>query len=404
VICVKNKNEIQLQKKKRIYLDYAATAPVRKEVVKEMLPYFSDKFGNPSSLHSFGLEAKAAVSNARKTIANVINAEEDEIIFTSGGTESDNLAIKGVAYANKDKGNHIITSKIEHHAVLNTMKELEKEGFKVTYIPVDKYGQVNPKDVENAITDDTILISIMHANNEIGTIQPISQIGKIAKKNDVIFHTDAVQSFCHLPIDVDKFNVDLLSVSSHKIGGPKGVGALYVRKGIPIKPLFNGGPHEFNKRAGTENVPGIVGFGKAAEIASKEMKKESVRLTRLRDRLINSIISSIPGVRLNGHPKNRLPNNVNFSFIGVEGEAMLLMLDSLGIAASTGSACSSHDLSPSHVLLALDPDPVKAHGSLRFTLGHETTEEEINYVIKMLPGVVEKIRKITPRIEGVTTI
>jgi cysteine desulfurase len=401
---VKNKNEIQLQKKKRIYLDYAATAPVRKEVVKEMLPYFSDKFGNPSSLHSFGLEAKAAVSNARKTIANVINAEEDEIIFTSGGTESDNLAIKGVAYANKDKGNHIITSKIEHHAVLNTMKELEKEGFKVTYIPVDKYGQVNPKDVENAITDDTILISIMHANNEIGTIQPISQIGKIAKKNDVIFHTDAVQSFCHLPIDVDKFNVDLLSVSSHKIGGPKGVGALYVRKGIPIKPLFNGGPHEFNKRAGTENVPGIVGFGKAAEIASKEMKKESVRLTRLRDRLINSIISSIPGVRLNGHPKNRLPNNVNFSFIGVEGEAMLLMLDSLGIAASTGSACSSHDLSPSHVLLALDPDPVKAHGSLRFTLGHETTEEEINYVIKMLPGVVEKIRKITPRIEGVTTI
>jgi cysteine desulfurase len=401
---VKNKNEINLQKKKRIYLDYAATTPVRKEVVKEMLPYFSDKFGNPSSLHSFGLEAKAAVSNARKTIANVINAEEDEIIFTSGGTESDNLAIKGVAYANKDKGNHVITSKIEHHAVLNTMKELEKEGFKVTYIPVDKYGQVNPTDVENAITDDTILISIMHANNEIGTIQPISQIGKIAKKNDVIFHTDAVQSFCHLPIDVDKFNVDLLSISSHKIGGPKGVGALYVRKGTPIKPLFHGGPHEFNKRAGTENVPGIVGFGKAAEIASKEMKKESVRLARLRDRLIKSVLSSIPGVRLNGHPKNRLPNNVNFGFIGVEGEALLLMLDSIGVAASTGSACSSHDLSPSHVLLALDPDPVKAHGSLRFTLGYETTEEEINYVIKMLPGVVEKIRKITPRIEGVTTV
>jgi len=393
-----------LQKKKRIYLDYAATAPVRKEVVKEMLPYFSDKFGNPSSLHSFGLEAKAAVSNARKTIADVINAEEDEIIFTSGGTESDNLAIKGVAYANKDKGNHIITSKIEHHAVLNTMKELEKEGFKVTYIPVDKYGQVNPKDVENAITDDTILISIMHANNEIGTIQPISQIGKIAKKNDVIFHTDAVQSFCHLPIDVDKFNVDLLSISSHKIGGPKGVGALYVRKGTRIKPLFHGGPHEFNKRAGTENVSGIVGFGKAAEIASKEMKKESVRLARLRDRLIKSVLSSIPGVRLNGHPKNRLPNNVNFGFIGVEGEALLLMLDSLGVAASTGSACSSHDLSPSHVLLALDPDPVKAHGSLRITLGHETKEEEIDYVIKILPGVVEKIRKITPRIEGVTTI
>jgi cysteine desulfurase len=401
---VKNKNEIQLQKKKKIYLDYAATTPVRKEVVKEMLPYFSDKFGNPSSLHSFGLEAKSAVSNARKTIANVINAEEDEIIFTSGGTESDNLAIKGVVYANKDKGNHIITSKIEHHAVLNTMKELEKEGFKVTYISVDKYGQVNPKDVENAITDDTILISIMHANNEIGTIQPISEIGKIAKKNDIIFHSDAVQSFCHLPIDVDKFNIDLLSISSHKIGGPKGVGALYIRKGIIIKPLFNGGPHEFNKRAGTENVPGIVGFGKAAEIASKEMKKESVRLRRLRDRLIKSVLSSIPGVRLNGHPKNRLPNNINFGFIGVEGEALLLMLDSLGIAASTGSACSSHDLSPSHVLLALDPDPVKAHGSLRITLGYKTKEEEIDYVIKILPGVVEKIRKITPRIEGVTTI
>lgn len=390
--------------KKRIYLDYAATTPTRKEVINVMLPYFSKKFGNASSLHSFGIEAKTAINNARNTIADLINAENDEIIFTSGGTESDNLAIKGVAYANIDKGRHIITSRIEHHAVLNTVKQLEKEGFKVTYIPVNKYGEVNPNDVENAITDDTILISIMHANNEIGTIQPIKEIGKIARKNGVLFHTDAVQSFCHLPIDVDKFNVDLLSVSSHKIGGPKGVGALYLRNGVRIKPLLNGGPHEFNKRAGTENVAGIVGFAKAAEIANKEMKNESVRLTRLRDKIIKSVLSLISGVRLNGHPKKRLPNNVNFSFIGVEGEALLLMLDSLGVAVSTGSACSSHDLSPSHVLLALDPDPIKAHGSIRITLGYKTTEKDIDYLIKILPDAVEKIRKMTPRIEGVTTI
>jgi cysteine desulfurase len=388
---------------KRIYLDYAATTPVRKEVIREMLPYLNQKYGNASSLHSFGREAKAALENSRLKIAEILNAKENEIIFTSGGTESDNLAIKGFVYANKDKGNHIITSSIEHHAVLNTMKELEKEGFKVTYLPVNKHGEVNPSDVENAITKDTILISIMHANNEIGTIQPIERIGKIANKHSIAFHSDAVQSFGHIPTDVNSLNVDLLSISSHKIEGPKGVGALYVRDGIKLKPLFTGGAHEFNKRAGTENVAGIVGFARAAELVHKEMKKESIRLSKLRDKLIKSILSSVKGSRLNGHPTKRLPNNVNFGFVGVEGEALLLMLDSLGIAASTGSACSSHDLSPSHVLLAIDPDPVKAHGSLRLTLGRETTASDINYVIKVLPDVVERIRKITPKIEGVTT-
>lgn len=387
----------------RIYLDYAATTPVRKEVVQEMMPYFDIKFGNASSLHTDGRIAAGALNSSREKIAKIINAAPDEIIFTSGGTESDNLAIRGIAYANRDKGNHIITSAIEHHAVLNTVKDLEKEGFKVTFIPVNRFGEVNPRDIENEITDKTILISVMHANNEIGTIQDIGKIGKIAKKHNIPFHVDAVQSFCHLPIDVKKMNIDLLSVSSHKIGGPKGVGALYVRKGIKIKPLFTGGPHEFNKRAGTENVAGIVGFAKAAEIAFDEMEKENRRLTKLRDKLINSVLNSIKGSRLNGHPKKRLANNANFGFVGVEGEALLLMLDSLGISVSTGSACSSHDLAPSHVLLALDPDPVKAHGSLRITLGYKTTEKEIDYVIKVLPGIVEKIRKISPRIEGVTT-
>ncbi|MEM3408600.1 MAG: cysteine desulfurase NifS [Candidatus Micrarchaeia archaeon] len=388
---------------KRIYLDYAATTPVRDEVIQEMLPYFNKNFGNASSLHMDGRIAADALKRAREKIANIINASPEEIVFTSGGTESDNLAIKGIAYANKDKGNHIITSSIEHHAVLNTVKELEKEGFKVTFIPVNKFGEVDPKDVENAITDKTILISIMHANNEIGTIQPIEKIGKVARKYNIPFHVDAVQSFCHIPLDVKKMNISLLSVSSHKIGGPKGVGALYVRKDLKLKPLLNGGPHEFNKRAGTENIPGIVGFAKAAEISSNEMEKESKRLSRLRDKLIKSILSQVPGSRLNGHPKNRLPNNVNFGFVGVEGEALLLMLDSLGISASTGSACSSHDLSPSHVLLALDPDPVKAHGSLRLTLGYKTKEEEIDKVIEVIPKIVNQIRKITPRIEGVTT-
>ncbi|MCX8202499.1 MAG: cysteine desulfurase [Candidatus Micrarchaeota archaeon] len=388
---------------RRIYADYAATTPVRKEAIRAMSPYFDKHFGNPSSLHADGRIAADAIKNSRKIIADIINASPEEIIFTSGGTESDNLAIRGIASSNQKNGNHIITSAVEHHAVLNTVKDLEKEGFDVTIIPVNKYGEVDPKEIERAITKKTILISVMHANNEIGTIQPIGEIGKTAKKHSVPFHVDAVQTFCHLPIDVKRMNIDLLSVSSHKIGGPKGVGALYVRKGLEIKPLFTGGPHEFNKRAGTENVAGIVGFAKAAEIANKEMEREKRRLEKLRDRIIDSILSSVPGSRLNGHPKNRLANNVNFGFVGVEGEALLLMLDSMGISASTGSACSSHNLSPSHVLLALDPDPVKAHGSLRITLGYKTTEKEVDYIIKAIQISVKKIREITPKIEGVTT-
>ncbi len=385
-------------------MDYAATSPVRSEVVKAMLPYFSQEFGNASSLHSYGQAASAALRQSREVIAKVVNADSNEIIFTSGGTESDNLAIKGAAYANREKGNHLITSSIEHPAVLNTMKQLEKEGFKVTYLPVDRFGSVNPKDVEKAITSKTILISIMHANNEIGTIQPIKEIGEIAKKHGILFHVDAVQTFGKLSIDVKTMNIDLLSASSHKICGPKGIGMLFVKKGVQIKPLFDGGAQEFHKRPGTENVSSIVGFAKAAELAHKEMKKESARLTRLRDKLIKSVLSSVKGSRLNGHPVNRLPNNINFGFVGVEGEALLLVLDSMGIAVSTGSACSSHDLTPSHVLLAINPDPVKAHGSLRVTLGHEIKESDIAYVAKAIPKAVEQIRKMTPRIEGVTTI
>lgn len=385
-------------------MDYAATSPVRKEVVKAMLPYFTKEFGNASSLHSYGRAASAALQRSRSVIAGLLNASQKEIVFTSGGTESDNLAIRGVAYASRKKGNHLITTSIEHPAVLNTMKSLEKEGFSVTYLPVDKNGEVDPKNVEKAITPKTILISVMHANNEIGTIQPIKEIGRIARKNGVRFHVDAVQTFGKLPIDVDDMRIDLLSASSHKIGGPKGVGLLFVREGTAIDPLLTGGSHEFSKRPGTENVPGIVGFAKAAEVSEKEMKKESARLSKLRDRLIKGVLSSVKGSRLNGHPKNRLSNNVNFGFVGVEGEALLLILDSMGIAASTGSACSSHDLAPSHVLLALDPDPVKAHGSLRITLGYGTNERDIAYAAKAIPQVVERIRMMTPRIEGVTTI
>lgn len=390
--------------RKRIYLDYAATSPVRPEVIKAMMPYFTQKFGNASSLHSYGREAAAALRQSRESIAEIINADFKEVVFTSGGTESDNLAIKGAAYANKQKGNHLITSAIEHPAVLNAMKQLETEGFRVTYLPVDKFGSVDANDVAKAITPKTILISVMHGNNEIGTIQPIKDIGRIAKEKGVLFHVDAVQTFAKLPIDVEKMNIDLLSASSHKIGGPKGVGFLFVRNGVQLKPLFDGGAHEFHKRPGTENVSAIAGFAKAAELSSSEMKKESARLAKLRDRLIKSVLSSVKGSRLNGHPKNRLPNNINFGFVGVEGEAVLLILDSYGIAASTGSACSSHDLAPSHVLLAINPDPVKAHGSLRITLGRETKDSDISYAIKVIPKAVEHIRRITPRIEGVTTI
>jgi len=383
-------------KMKRIYLDYAATTPTHPEVVKTMLPYFTQNFGNPSSIHSFGTEGRKAVEEARHKVADLIGAKDKEIIFTSGGTEADNFAIKGVAHAMEHKGNHIITTSIEHHAVIEPCKFLEKRGFKVTYLPVDKYGLVDPDDVKKAITDKTILISVMHANNEIGTIEPIAEIAQVARERGIYFHTDAVQTVGHLPVNVDKLGVDLLSISAHKLYGPKGVGALYIKTGTRILPFMHGGDQERRRRASTENVPGIAGFGKACEIAQREMHSERERLTSLRDKLIKGILQRIDHSRLNGHPTQRLPNNVNVSLEFVEGESMLLNLDLAGIAASTGSACSSSSLEPSHVLLAIGLPPEVAHGSLRFTLGRETTEEDIDYVLETLPPIVEKLRAMSP--------
>ena len=381
---------------RRIYLDYAATTPMDPEVLKAMLPYFTDRFGNPSSIHSFGQEAKAAVEKARGEIASFLGAKQDEIIFTSGGSESDNFAIKGVAYANKHKGNHIITSSIEHHAVIKSCEFLEKMGFEVTYLPVSKDGLVDPEDVKKAITDKTILISIMHASNEIGTIQPIKEIGKIAREKKIYFHSDAVQTFGHIHINVDELNVDLLSVSAHKLCGPKGIGILYVRKGTKIVSFIHGGGQERKRRASTENVPAIVGFGKAVEIAKKTMDEEVKKLVILRDKLIKGILEKIDNVYLNGHPVRRLPNNVNVSVESIEGESMLLSLDMEGIAASTGSACTSASLEASHVLLALGLSHELAHGSLRFTLGRYTEKEDINKVLEILPKIAKKLRSISP--------
>ena len=381
---------------RRIYLDYAATTPTDPEVLKAMLPYFTDRFGNPSSIHSFGQEAKAAVEKARGEIASFLGAKQDEIIFTSGGSESDNFAIKGVAYANKHKGNHIITSSIEHHAVIKSCEFLEKMGFEVTYLPVSKDGLVDPEDVKKSIKDKTILISIMHASNEIGTIQPIKEIGKIAREKKIYFHSDAVQTFGHIHINVDELNVDLLSVSAHKLCGPKGIGVLYVRKGTKIVSFIHGGGQERKRRASTENVPAIVGFGKAVEIAKKTMDEEVKKLVILRDKLIKGILEKIDNVYLNGHPERRLPNNVNVSVESIEGESMLLSLDMEGIAASTGSACTSASLEASHVLLALGLSHELAHGSLRFTLGRYTEEEDINKVLEILPKIVKKLRSISP--------
>jgi len=381
---------------KKIYLDYAATTPTHPEVVKEMLPYFNQIYGNPSSIYQIAQQAKGAVGEAREKVAKLINAKPEEIIFTSGGTEADNMAIKGIAFANKNRGNHIVTSKIEHHAVLNTCKWLEKQGFKVTYISVDKYGMVDLDELKKSLTDKTILISIMHANNEVGTIEPILEIAKIAKEKGIYFHTDAVQTVGKIPIDVKKIGVDLLSLSSHKLYGPKGVGALYIRKGVKISPLIHGGHHERNKRAGTENVPGIVGLGKACEIAAKEMSNEGKRLKRLRDKLYKGLNERIDEMPLNGHPQNRLPGNLNICVKYVEGESMLINLDLEGICASSGSACTSGSLEPSHVLLAMGIPPEVAHGSLRFSLGRETKEEDIDRVIKVLPPIVEKLRAMSP--------
>ena len=376
-------------------MDHAATTAVDPRVLEEMKPFFSVKYGNASEPHKFGTEAKRSLEEARGRVAELMNAKEDEIIFTSGGTEADNFAIKGIAFANPDK-KHIITSKIEHDAVMNTCKWLEEKfGFSVTYLPVDRYGIVNPANVEKAIKPETCLVSIMAASNEIGTIEPIAEIGKICTEKDVVLHTDAVQAYGKIPIDVKKMNIDLLAVSSHKIYGPKGVGALYIREGVKPEPLLHGGGHEYGMRSGTENVAGIFGFGAAAKIAQKEMKKDSVKQIQLRDRLIKDILK-IENSYLNGHPTKRLPNNANFWFAFIEGESLIMYLDANGVAASTGSACSSKSLEPSHVLLAIGLKPEEAHGSLRLTLGRENTKKDADYVVKVLPGIVEKLRAISP--------
>ncbi|MCX5706878.1 MAG: cysteine desulfurase NifS [Candidatus Omnitrophica bacterium] len=384
---------------KKIYLDYAATTPCDPEVFKAMEPYFYEKFGNASSLHSYGQEAKKAIEDSRETLAQCLGAKPEEIVFTSGGTESDNFALNGVAYALEKKGNHIITTAIEHHAITEPAKFLEKKGFKVTFVGVDKFGLVSPEDIKNAITDKTILISVMQANNEIGTIQPIAEIGKIAKEKGISFHTDGVQTVGHIPINVNELNVDLLSLSAHKFYGPKGVGALYIRKGTRIETFLRGGDQEKGKRASTHNTSGIVGLAKAIELCNKKMDSEIKFQGALRDRLIKEIPEKIPEVRLNGHPTKRLPNNVNFSIKYIEGESILLSLDLLGIACSTGSACTSSSLEPSHVLLAIGLNHETAHGSLRISLGRWTKESDIDYFLEHLPKVVEKLRAISPLYE-----
>ena len=381
---------------KRIYMDYAATTPVHPDVAGVMGPYYTDNFGNPSSIHSFGRDARKAMDSARDNIAAFIGARSDEIIFTSGGTEADNFALEGAAYANEKKGNHIISTPIEHHAVINCLGFLKKRGFKVTYVPVDSAGLVDPSDIKKAITDRTILVSVMHANNEIGTIEPIAEIGAVCREKDVCFHTDAVQTFGHLPVDVKKLNVDLLSASAHKLYGPKGAGLLYVKKGTKIIPYLHGGEQERGLRASTENVPGIVGFSKAVDIAKSEMGDQEKKLIVLRDKLIKGILSEIEDTRLNGHPTRRLPNNVNVSIEYIEGESMILRLDLEGIAGSTGSACSSGSLEPSHVLLSIGLPAEVAHSSLRLTLGRWTTEEEVDKVLRILPRIVKDLRAMSP--------
>ena len=381
---------------KQIYLDYAATTPTDRRVSEAMQPYFGEVFGNPSSLHSFGQEARSAVEAARARIASFLGATPAEIVFTSGGTESDNFAIKGVATANRKKGDHIITSAIEHPAVLETCRFLEREGFRVTYLPVDGEGLVDPDAAAGAITDKTILISIMHANNEIGTIQPIAEIGRLARERDITFHTDAVQTFGHLPFTAADLNVDLLSASAHKLYGPKGVGILFIRRGTRIVPFMNGGEQEGGRRASTLNVPGIVGFGKAVELAGQELADEAARLSVLRDRLIRGLFEKLSGIRLNGHATRRLPNNINFSASGVEGEGMILSLDMLGIACSTGSACSSASVETSHVLTAIGLTKEFAHGSLRVSLGRTTKESDIDAFLETLPQVVGRLRALSP--------
>ena len=380
----------------RIYMDNAATTRVTQPVLEAMMPCLTDVYGNPSSVHAFGRDARRLLDEARAKVAAALNAKPNEIYFTGCGTESDNWAVRGSAYALKAKGNHIITSSIEHHAILHTCQQLEREGFKVTYLPVDEYGQVSAADMEKAITPETTLISIMTANNEIGTIQPIAEIGAIAKAHGVRFHTDAVQAVGAIPVDVKAMNVDLLSLSGHKLHAPKGIGELYIRSGVRLERLMNGGFKERTQRPGTENMPSIVGLGRAIELAIAQLDKKAAYVSALRDRLIKGILETIPDTRLNGHPTNRLPGNCNVSIRYIEGESMLLNLDIKGIAASSGSACTSGSLDPSHVLLAIGLTHEVAHGSLRFSLNEDNTEEEVDYVIKSLDEVVKRLRAMSP--------
>ncbi|OGO08215.1 MAG: cysteine desulfurase NifS [Chloroflexi bacterium RBG_13_60_13] len=385
---------------KRIYLDHAATTPTHPEVVQAMLPFFGESFGNPSSIHFFGQESRAAVDEAREKIASLIGALSEEVVFTSGGTEADNLALKGAALANRQRGNHIITTSIEHHAVLRSCLSLEEEGFLVSYLPVDTYGLVDPDEVRKAVGPGTILVSIMHANNEVGTIQPVADIAAITRERGIYLHTDAVQTVGHVPVDVDALGVDLLSMSAHKLYGPKGIGALYVRRGTRIAPFMHGGGQERGLRASTENTPGIVGFGKAAELAQKGAEAEARHLASLRDWLVQALLARVPQLHVNGHPSQRLPNNVNVGIEFVEGEAVAISLDLEGIAASTGSACSSHDQEPSHILLAMGVPAVLARGSIRFSLGRTTTEEDVRRVAEVLPRIVARLRSMSPLLEN----
>lgn len=386
---------------KQVYMDNSATTKMKKEVLDEMMPYFTEQYGNPSSIYRIGRESKKAVEEARERVAKALGAKAKEIYFTSGGTESDNWAIKGVAYANKEKGNHIITTTIEHHAVLHTCKYLEKQGFEVTYLGVDEYGLIDLNELENAIKDETILISIMYANNEIGTIQPIEDIGKIAKAKGVCFHTDAVQAVGSVDIDLENSDIDMLSLSGHKIYGPKGIGALYIKQGTKIHPFIHGGSQEKNRRAGTENIAYMVGLGKAIEMATQDIENHNKGIIALRDGLIQRINDKIDYIKLNGHPEKRLPGNVNFSFEFIEGEALLLSLDMVGIAGSSGSACTSGSLDPSHVLLAIGLPHEIAHGSLRLSMGDFNSEEELDYVVDNLAEIVQRLRNMSPLYEKV---
>ncbi|MFA5722114.1 MAG: IscS subfamily cysteine desulfurase [Candidatus Paceibacterota bacterium] len=382
---------------KQVYLDYAATTPIDPRVLKAMLPYLKEKFGNSISLYRLGQESKKALEKTRLIAAQAIKAiSKEEIIFTSSATESNNFALKGIAFANQKRGKHIIISSIEHDCILKSALWLEKQGFKITQIKPDKYGLIDPKEIEKAIKKNTILVSIIHGNNEIGTIQPIEKIGDICQKKGVYFHTDAVQTFGKMPINVQRMKVSLLTASSHKIYGPKGAALLYIKKGTKIDPLIHGGAHEFGLRSSTVNVPAIIGFGKAIEICQKQMKTETKKLIQLRDQLIKGVLERIPQSHLNGHPKKRLPNNANFWFSFIEGESIITSLDEHGIAASTGSACSSESLKPSHVLLSCGLRPEYAHGSLRLTLGRWTTQKDINYVLSILPKVIKNLREISP--------